>query len=161
MGNSVTKDMLEYQGYQGSVEFSGVDRILFGKIMFIDSLVMYHGESVVELEKAFHVAVVEYLAHCLKNNKGPNKPYNGGFNVRIGPELHRSAAQRAYREGKSLNEFVKQTIERAISDQPQQTREMTINHVISHQHKVESTYSMEESPWQSPARGKPKLRIAN
>ena len=161
MGNSVTKDMLEYQGYQGSVEFCGEDKILFGKIMFIDSLIMYHGESVVELEKAFHEAVDEYLAHCLKNKKEPNKPYSGGFNVRIGPELHRGAAQRAYREGKSLNEFVKQTIERAISDQAQQTHEMTINHVISHQHKVETTYSMEESSWQPPARGKPELKIVH
>ena len=155
------KDLLEYQGYQGSVEFSSDDKILFGKILFIDSLIMYHGESVSELENAFHTAVNEYLAHCAKNNKEPNKPYSGSFNVRIGSELHKAAVQRAYREGQKLNEFVKRSIENAISDQLPQTRELTINHVISHRHEVETTYAMEESSWQPPASGKPKLRIAH
>lgn len=155
------KDFLEYKGYQGSVEFSGDDNILFGKILFIDSLVMYNGKSVSELGSAFHTAVDEYLAHCTKNNKEPNKPYSGSFNVRIGPELHKTAVQRAYQKGQKLNEFVKQSIENAISDQLPLTREMTINHVISHRHEVETTYAMEESLWQSQPSGKPKLSTAH
>ena len=157
MGCSKMKDFLEYKGYQGSVEFSGDDNTLFGKILFIDSLVMYNGESVSELGSAFHMAVDEYLAHCAKNNKEPNKPYSGSFNVRIGPELHKTVAQRAYQKGQKLNEFVKQSIENAISDQ----LPLTINHVISYQHEVETTYSMEESLWQSPSSGKPKLSIVH
>lgn len=155
----MTKDLLEYRDYQGSVEFSSEDRILFGKILFIDSLVMYHGESVNELEHAFHIAVDEYLAHCSKNNKEPNKPFSGGFNVRIGSELHKAAVQRAYREGQSLNEFVKQSIERAISEQAPQAHEVTINHIVTHQHKVETAYSMEEALWQPHANGRPKLKL--
>lgn len=157
----MTKDLLEYQAYQGSVEFDSEDKILFGKILFIDSLIMYHGESVSELEEAFHTSVDEYLAHCSRNSKDPNKPFSGGFNVRIGPELHKAAVQRAYREGRSLNEFVKHSIEMAISEQSQQPREVTVNHVITHQHKVKTTYATEESSWQPPARGKPKLTIAH
>lgn len=155
------RDLLEYQGYQGSVEFSSDDKILFGKILFIDSLIMYHGESVNKLEQAFHTAINEYLAHCAKNNKEPNKPYSGSFNVRIGSELHKTAVQRAYQEGQTLNEFVKLSIENAIADQVPQTREMTINHVVSHRHVVETTYSTEESSWQPQVSEKPKLRIAH
>ena len=157
----MTKDILEYQGYQGSVEFSAEDRILFGKILFIDSLIMYHGESVSELETAFHKAVDEYLAHCEKNSKQPNKPYGGSFNVRVGQELHRSAVQKAYRDGQSLNEFIRKAIEAAVSEQSAQPREVTINHVVSHKHVVETTYSSEESSWQPPARGKPLLKVAH
>ncbi|NOT20452.1 MAG: type II toxin-antitoxin system HicB family antitoxin [Sideroxydans sp.] len=152
-------DLLEHNGYQGSVEFSSEDKILYGKILFIDSLVMYHGESVNELDEAFRIAVNEYLAHCLKNNKEPNKPYCGGFNVRIGPELHKTAVQRAYVEGKSLNEFVKQSIERAVTELPLRTHEVTINHVVTHQHTVETIYSTEDASWQSPAPRKPKLNV--
>lgn len=157
----MTQDLLEYKEYQGSVEFSSEDKILFGKILFVDSLIMYHGESVNELESAFHSAVDEYLAHCLANDKEPNKPFSGTFNVRIGPELHKAAVQQAYREGLKLNEFVKHSIEMAISKKDQQPFEVTINHVISHQHKVETTYAPEESSWQPPAKGKPKLRVVH
>jgi predicted HicB family RNase H-like nuclease len=155
------KEMLEYRNYQGSVEFSADDKILFGKILFIDSLIMYHGESVSALEDAFHTAVDEYLAHCTKNKKEPNKPYSGTFNVRIGPELHRAAVRRAYQKGQTLNEFIKQSIEGRVSDQLQQAREVTINHVHHHQHTVETTYSTEEQSWQPPAKVKPKLRVAS
>lgn len=155
----MNNELLEYQGYQGSVEFSKEDKILFGKILFIDSLIMYHGASVDELEAAFHSAVDEYLAHCLKNNKAPNKPYSGGFNVRIGPELHKAAAQRAYLQGVSLNEFVKQSIDKAIAEQEPKTQELTINHIVTHQHKVETAYSMEEALWQPPVLPKPKLQV--
>ncbi|MDX8379712.1 MAG: type II toxin-antitoxin system HicB family antitoxin [Gallionella sp.] len=152
-------NLLEYRSYQGSVEFSSEDKILYGKFLFIDSLIMYHGESVCELESAFHIAVDEYLEHCLKNGKEPNKPYSGGFNIRIGSELHRAAAQYAYREDKSLNEFVKQAIEKAIFKQPVKTHELTINHIVTHQHKVETAYALEEQSWQSVTQKIPKLRV--
>jgi len=154
-------DFLEYQGYQGSVEFSADDGILFGKILFIDSLILYHGESVESLKEAFHSAVDEYVAHCVKNQKEPNKPYSGSFNVRIGPDIHRAAVQQAYKLGQKLNEFVKQAIEKSLSEQLVKSQELTINHVVRHVHQVETSYSMQEPSWQPQASVKSKLRVVS
>lgn len=126
-------DDLEYKGYKGSVEYSSEDRVLFGKILFIDSLLMYHGESVPELDQAFKETVDNYLRHCEKAGKEPNKPYSGTFNVRIGPELHRQAAQAAYKAGIKLNEFVLRSVKQAV----EMSGCIQINH--HHEHDVRVT----------------------
>lgn len=57
-------DFLKYKGYLGSVEYSADDNCLFGKVMFIKSLLMYEGETLQELEEMFHETIDEYLADC-------------------------------------------------------------------------------------------------
>ena len=58
------KDVMEYKDYIGSVHFEADDEIFFGKIEAINDLVMFEGQSVQELKKAFHDAVDDYLATC-------------------------------------------------------------------------------------------------
>ena len=55
---------LKYKGLIGSVAFSEVDNVFFGKIEGIEALVNFEGESVSELTNAFHEAVDDYLAYC-------------------------------------------------------------------------------------------------
>lgn len=133
MGITQVSDDLEYKGYKGSVEYSGEDRLLFGKVLFIDSLLMYHGESVQELELAFKETLDNYLCHCEKTGKEPNKPYSGTFNVRIGQELHRQAALVAYKTGIKLNEFVLRAVKQAV----EMSGCIQINH--HHEHEVKVT----------------------
>ena len=66
---------MEYKGYIGSVEFSESDRLLFGKVQGIRSLVSYEGTSVSELIDDFHGAVDEYLALCEAEGKTPEKDF--------------------------------------------------------------------------------------
>ncbi|HHB76328.1 MAG TPA: type II toxin-antitoxin system HicB family antitoxin [Desulfobulbus sp.] len=40
----------------------------------------------------------------------PDKPCKGSFNVRVGHELHFSAAVAAHNESITLNEFIKQAL---------------------------------------------------
>jgi predicted HicB family RNase H-like nuclease len=114
MGSVIVSDDLEYKGFQGSIEYSAEDRLFFGKVLFIDSLLMYHGASVDEIDHAFKEAVDNYLAHCERAGKSPNKPYSGSFNVRVGTELHRKAAQAARKSGVPLNVYVTQAISAAV-----------------------------------------------
>lgn len=111
MGGSAVNGELEYKGYTGSVEYSSEDRLLFGKVLFVDSLLLYYGQSVDELEKAFRETVDAYLLHCEATGKSPNKPYSGTFNVRVGAERHRAAAQLSYRKRISLNELMSQALD--------------------------------------------------
>lgn len=123
-------DDLEYKGYRGSVEYSGEDRAFFGKVLFIDSLLMYHGTSVNEIEQAFKETVDHYLVLCKKTGRSPNKPYSGSFNVRIGSDLHRKAAQAAYHRKINLNEYVAIAIQSAVD----QNVVSKVEHI--HQHNV-------------------------
>lgn len=110
----MNKDILKYKGYAGSIEISLADGCLHGQILFIDDLITYEGETVPELQKGFASSVDRYLAYCNKKGKPANKPYSGTFNVRIGQELHRKAAQEARKRNISLNDYVSQAVHKAV-----------------------------------------------
>lgn len=108
------KDVLTYKGFIGSVRFSAEDKVFHGKIDGIDDLVTFEGESVEELIGAFHEEVDDYLDLCKKMNKEPLKSYKGGFNIRISPELHRMAVERAKSIGITLNRLIQKAIEKEL-----------------------------------------------
>ena len=43
------------------------------------------------------------------------RSYKGGFNVRMSPEIHKKAVERATRMGVSLNQFVQKAIEKEVT----------------------------------------------
>ena len=106
----MTDNMLKYKDFYGSVEYSAADECFFGKIIGINDLVTFEGESVKELKQAFVEAVEDYFVLCKEAGKEPQKTYKGSFNIRISPELHKEAAAIASKKGVSLNSFVEKAI---------------------------------------------------
>ncbi len=98
--------MLEYKGYLGSVEYSDDDEVLHGRLEFIRDLVSYEGEDAKRLKAAFQEAVDDYLALCKAEDRTPDVPLKGSFNVRPGRDLHRRAVLYAKRRGVNLNTVV-------------------------------------------------------
>ena len=101
---------LEYKGYIGSIEFSDEDMVFYGKVQGIRSLISYEGTSAKSLVRDFHEAVDDYLEHCSKRGSEPERSYKGTFNIRITPELHKSAAIYAYSHQISLNSVVEKAL---------------------------------------------------
>jgi len=128
--NNMAQTELAFKGYTGSIVVSMEDACLHGRMLFIDDLVTYEGNSVPGLQAAFEAAVDRYLAHCERVGKSANKPFSGTFNVRIGSELHGQAARAASRKSIKLNEFVKQAMQAAIAG------DGIITHEHRHQHNV-------------------------
>ena len=106
---------LEYKGYLGTVEFSAEDNVLYGKVIGINSLISYEGDSLQNLKSDFEEAIEDYLEMCIEGNKEPEKSYKGSFNVRIDPVLHRQAASFAALSNISLNQFVESAIADKVS----------------------------------------------
>lgn len=109
------KDMIKHKGYFGSVHYNAADRIFYGKVEFIRSLVSYEGRDADSLESAFQEAVEDYLATCAKLGREPEKPFKGSFNVRIAPELHEQVVIAAAQHGMTLNRFVTEALSQALS----------------------------------------------
>ena len=65
---------LEYKGYVGSVEFSEQDRIFYGKVKGIRSLISYEGTTIKELSDDFREAIDSYLALCESEGIEPETP---------------------------------------------------------------------------------------
>lgn len=108
------KNILEYKGYSGTVEFSAEDEVFFGKLAGIKDVVSFEADSVTKLKKAFREAVDDYLETCAATGKDPEKEFKGSFNVRIKPSVHRLAVIKSSAMKISLNKFVEQVLEKEV-----------------------------------------------
>lgn len=107
-------NVMEYKGYIGTVEFSAENNILFGKVIGINGLVSYEGESVSQLRADFEESVDDYIEMCTEKGIEPQKCYKGSFNVRISPELHHTLAVFATSHNMTLNATVEQAIQKFV-----------------------------------------------
>ena len=121
---------LKYKGYEGSIEPSVEDGCLFGRVLFIVDRIIYDGNTLPELEEAFHELVDDYLETCEELGKDPNKPCSGQFQVRITPEMHRDVVRAAYKSGMSMNEFFKTAVAEKLEKQT------AVRHVHEHKHTI-------------------------
>ncbi|MEZ4619676.1 MAG: type II toxin-antitoxin system HicB family antitoxin [Caldilineaceae bacterium] len=108
-------NMMTYQGYAARIEYSDEDGCFIGHIAGIRDVVGFHGESVDELRSAFTEAVDDYLETCERLGRTPQKPYSGKVMLRIDPALHARAAALAAAQGKSLNAWTQEQIQKAVS----------------------------------------------
>lgn len=104
---------LTYRGYAAHIEFDADDRLFVGRVAGIVDIVTFHGESVSELEQAFHEAVDGYLAMSEKLGRSPQKPCSGKLMLRIPPEVHARALMMAEAHGKSLNQWAADVLAKA------------------------------------------------
>ena len=109
------KNLIEYKGYIGSIEFSQEDELFYGKVQGIRALISYEGTNAAELLEDFHTAIDDYLELCQEEGKEPEKAYKGSFNIRISPELHKKIAIYALEHDITLNSFVEQSVEKQLA----------------------------------------------
>jgi predicted HicB family RNase H-like nuclease len=106
---------MTHKGFAARVEYSEDDGCFVGHVAGIRDMIGFHGESVAELRTAFEEAVDDYLKTCEKLGRESNHPYSGQFRLRLAPELHARAAMVAETNGKSLNSWVSDVIEKSIA----------------------------------------------
>ena len=109
------KDLIQYKGYYGSVHYSDVDQVLFGKIEYIRSLINYEGTDAASIKQTFEEAVDDYLELCQNEGLEPDQSFRGSFNVRTGSDLHRKAVFYAKEKGMNLNNVVSEALEEYLS----------------------------------------------
>ncbi|SDY28508.1 Predicted nuclease of the RNAse H fold, HicB family [Allochromatium warmingii] len=103
-----------YRGYRASLTFDPDDRILVGRVLDIDDIIAFHGESVSEFEQAFHDAVDSYLEACEQLDQEPNQSASGQLLLRIPPKVHSAVLAAAKQSGQSLNNWVAQILKEAV-----------------------------------------------
>jgi predicted HicB family RNase H-like nuclease len=108
-------EVLKYKGYHGSTEYSLEDDCLHGKLLGINDIITYEGNSVKEIKIAFKDSVDDYLAFCKQTGKEPNKPYSGKMMFRVDPQVHAKAALAAQLKGISLNQWAEEVLREAAS----------------------------------------------
>ena len=106
---------MTYKGYAACIEYSDEDEAFVGHVASIRDVVGFHGESVSELRAAFVEAVDDYLETCENLGRTPQKPYSGKIMLRVDPAIHACAAATAEAQGKSLNAWAQEVLQRAVA----------------------------------------------
>jgi len=104
---------MSYKGYIASMVFDAEDKIIVGRVLDIDDIVSFHGESVAEFESNFHAVIEDYLSASKELGSAPEKPASGKLMLRIAPEVHAAALKAAARSGISLNKWAEGALGRA------------------------------------------------
>ena len=105
--------MIEYKGYRAVITFDYDDRVFHGEVVDTRDVIFFEGTSVAQLEDEFRFSIDDYLAVCAERGREPDKPFSGRIPLRIRPEIHRAATAAARSEGKSLNAWIAEAVERA------------------------------------------------
>ena len=106
--------MMEYKGNRATVEFDYEAGVLHGRVIDTRDVIFFEATSVDQLEREFHFSIADYLAVCAERSREPDKPFSGRIPLKVSSNLHRAAMAAAKAEGKSLNAWVAEAIERAI-----------------------------------------------
>lgn len=101
---------LGYKGYVASMVFDAEDKIIVGRVLDVDDIIAFHGESVAEFEANFRAAIDDYIAACAELGSAPEKPASGRLMLRIAPEVHAAALKAAARSGVSLNKWAEKAL---------------------------------------------------
>lgn len=110
-----TVNTMTYKGYIARIEYSAVDECLVGRLIGIQHIVGFHGDTVVEVRAAFEEAVDDYIETCEKAGLEPQKPYSGRVMLRLAPELHARVATQAQAAGESINHWAARALEKAVT----------------------------------------------
>lgn len=107
------KNVMTHKGYRARVDYDPRDNISAGKIVGIADCITFHGETVEELRTDFQEAVDHYLADCAATGRQPLKAASGRLMLRISPEVHARALDRARTAGMSLNQWAEKVLDKA------------------------------------------------
>lgn len=109
---STGTNTLEYKGYIGVIEYDDEAGIFHGEVINLRDVITFQGECVTELRQALKDSVEDYLEFCEERGEEPEKPFSGNLPLRIDPGLHRKIFIKAKSEGKSLNRWINETLEK-------------------------------------------------
>ena len=107
---------MNYKGYIAKINFDERDNILWGKVLGLKDSITFEGETVTKLITDFHNAIDHYLADCKQKGHKPNEPYSDHLMLKIGSEIHMASAIAAEAEGKNLNQWATEILDKAAHE---------------------------------------------
>ena len=101
---------MEIDGYRAIIQFDPDIDMFRGEFVGLNGGADFYAKNISGLKKEAATSLKVFIDMCKEDGVEPTKQYSGKFNVRIPPELHASIAAAATAEGKSLNQWVTDTL---------------------------------------------------
>lgn len=103
----MTMKSTAHKGYvPAAITLNPETGVLSGTVAGVRAVLHFQGDTPAEVLQAFRDTVDDYLDWCAERGKAPEKPYSGKLSLRLDPDVHRLAAQKAAAEGVSVNAWI-------------------------------------------------------
>lgn len=111
---SNTVNIMKVEGHKAKIEYDPEIDMFRGEILGLNGGADFYGKTPDELRREFKKSLKVFLDVCKEKDIKPYKDYSGKFNLRIPPNLHAEIVTRATAEGKSLNQWVVEKLDKII-----------------------------------------------
>ena len=107
--------MIEYKGYIGVFEYDPEIESFHGTVVNTNDVITFYGSSVAELREEMQKSIEDYLKFCREQGREPEKPFSGKLMIQTNPQLHCRIAVEAARRHVSLNTYIQEILEKAVT----------------------------------------------
>ena len=102
-------------GYSAKIEYDAELDLFRAEILGLNGGADFYGKNPKELRAEFKKSLQVFLDVCKEKAIEPRRNYSGKFNLRIPPELHERLAIAAQAEGKSINSFAQEALQKRVA----------------------------------------------
>jgi len=107
-------NLMEIDGFRAVIKYDPEIEMFRGEFIGLNGSADFYANNIETLKKEGSISLKVFLNACEERNIQPRKKYSGKFNVRVPSDLHADIASAANAEGKSLNQWVVETLGDAI-----------------------------------------------
>lgn len=100
--------------YSAKIEYDPELDQFRGEIIGLNGGADFYGKNPQELRKEFEISLNTFLDVCKEKGIEPTRNYSGKFNLRVSKKLHNQISVEAVSEGKSINQWVIDTLSQTI-----------------------------------------------
>ena len=105
---------MKVKGYHAVIKYDPEIEMFRGEFLNLNGGADFYADNIPELKKEAAKSLTLFLEACKKRGIKPKKSYSGKFNIRVPSNLHADIVAKASVEGKSLNQWVVDTLDNAI-----------------------------------------------
>lgn len=107
-------NLMKIEGHNAVIDYDPEIEMFRGEFLDLSGGADFYAKDVGGLQKEGATSLKVFLEACKMRGINPRKEYSGEFNVCVTPELHAEVVTVANAEGKSLNQWVFDTLDHAV-----------------------------------------------
>ena len=105
---------MEIKGYRAIIQYDPDIEMFRGEFIGLNGGADFYAKDIEGLRKEGEISLKVFLKMCQEDGVEPWEEYSGKFNLRVPSKLHAEIVTRAAAAGKSLNQWVTDTLEQSI-----------------------------------------------
>jgi len=107
-------NLMEIDGFRAVIKYDPEIEMFRGEFVGLNGGADFYASDIESLKKEGAISLKVFLKACQERGIEPKKEYSGKFNVRVPSSLHADIVSAATADGKSLNQWVVDTLDHAF-----------------------------------------------